>query len=85
MSVFLALTVIAFVPGLVGVVVHGVLYLLFIGIPMFVVGLCRLAFIASRRRPARWPPQSGPGRTGAVGARLPHPGGLRTTRVLGSG
>ncbi|MFF3074633.1 hypothetical protein ACFVSN_30040 [Kitasatospora sp. NPDC057904] len=53
MSVFLALTVIAIILGLVGVVVHGLLYLLFIGIAVFAGGLTRLTLTASRRRPAR--------------------------------
>ncbi|MFF2147010.1 hypothetical protein [Kitasatospora sp. NPDC058190] len=48
----LALTVTAIVLGLVSVV-HGVLYLLFIGIAVFVAGLAHLALSASRRRPAR--------------------------------
>ncbi|WP_181442550.1 hypothetical protein [Streptomyces tateyamensis] len=48
MSVFLALTVVAIVLGLVGVVVHGVLYLLFIGIALFVAGLVHLGVRASR-------------------------------------
>ncbi|MGW2254200.1 hypothetical protein ACWCXH_29010 [Kitasatospora sp. NPDC001660] len=51
MSVLLALTVIVIALGSVRLVVHGVLYLLFIGI--VVGGLSRLAFTASRRRLAR--------------------------------
>ncbi|MEU9079093.1 hypothetical protein ACFYUY_22375 [Kitasatospora sp. NPDC004745] len=53
MSVFLALTLIAVVLGLVGVVVHGALYLLFIGIAVFVAGVVYLGFAASRGRSAR--------------------------------
>ncbi|MFF3071745.1 hypothetical protein ACFVSN_35965 [Kitasatospora sp. NPDC057904] len=53
MTVFLALTVIAILLGLVGVAVHGVLYLLFIGIVVFVAGLAHLGLAAARGRSAR--------------------------------
>ncbi|MDH6580475.1 hypothetical protein [Kitasatospora sp. MAP5-34] len=50
MVVFLALTVVAIVLGLVGVVVHGLLYLLFIGIVLFVAGIAYLGASGSARR-----------------------------------
>lgn len=55
MIIFLFLVVAAIVLGVIGVVAHGLLYLLIIGIVLFVAGLAYLALRGRRsgRRPAR--------------------------------
>jgi hypothetical protein len=52
LAFFLLLVVVAIVLGLVGVVVNGLLYLLFIGIAVFLAALI-FAALRMRRRPGR--------------------------------
>ena len=51
-ALFLLLVIVAIVLGLVGVVVNGLLYLLFIGIVVFLAALI-FAALRMRRRPGR--------------------------------
>jgi hypothetical protein len=51
-ALFLLLVIVAIVLGLVGVVVNGLLYLLFIGIAVFLAALI-FAALRMRRRPGR--------------------------------
>ena len=53
-ALFLLLVIVAIVLGIVGVVVKGLLYLLFIGIGVFLAALI-LAALRMRRRPGRRP------------------------------
>ncbi|MFG1810294.1 hypothetical protein [Streptomyces sp. NPDC049040] len=55
MVVFLLLVIVAMVLGLVGAVVHGLLFLLFIGIVLFLADLAYLARLwrGTGRRPVR--------------------------------
>ena len=53
-ALFLLLLIVAMILGLVGVVVKGLLYLLFIGIAVF-LGALLLASLRMRRRPGRHP------------------------------
>jgi hypothetical protein len=53
-ALFLLLVIVAMVLGIVGVVVKGLLYLLFIGIVVFVAALT-LAAVRMRRRPGKRP------------------------------
>ena len=53
-ALFLLLLIVAMVLGLVGVVAKGLLYLLFIGIAVF-LGALLLAGLRMRRRPGRHP------------------------------
>lgn len=55
MALFLLLVIVAMVLGLIGAVVHGLLFLLFIGIALFVVDLVYLARHWQGRRPGRRP------------------------------
>ena len=52
LAFFLLLVIVAIVLGLVGVVVNGLLYLLFIGIVVFLAALI-FAALRMRRRPGR--------------------------------
>ena len=52
LAFFLLLVIVAIVLGLVGVVVNGLLYLLFIGIAVFLAALI-FAALRMRRRPGR--------------------------------
>lgn len=52
MALFLFVVIVAIVLGIVGVVVHGLLYLLIIGI---VLVIADVAFLAVRRRTSRRP------------------------------
>ncbi len=49
-ALFLLLVIVAIALGIVGIVVKGLLYLLFIGIVIFILGLV-LAALRMRRRP----------------------------------
>jgi hypothetical protein len=53
-ALFLLLVIVAMVLGIVGVVAKGLLYLLFIGIVVFLAALT-LAALRMRRRPGRHP------------------------------
>jgi hypothetical protein len=53
-ALFLLLVIAAMVLGIVGVVIKGLLYLLFIGIVVFLAALI-LAALRMRRRPRRYP------------------------------
>jgi len=53
-ALFLLLLIVAIILGLVGVVAKGLLYLLFIGIAVF-LGALLLAGLRMRRRPGRRP------------------------------
>ena len=53
-ALFLLLVIVAIALGIVGVVAKGLLYLLFIGIVMF-LGALVLAALRMRRRPGRHP------------------------------
>jgi hypothetical protein len=53
LALFLLLVIVAIVLGLVGVVVNGLLYLLFIGIAVFLAALIFAALRMRRRRPGR--------------------------------
>ena len=53
-ALFLLLLIVAIILGLVGVVAKGLLYLLFIGIAVFLAALL-LAGLRMRRRPGRRP------------------------------
>jgi hypothetical protein len=53
-ALFLLLLIVAMILGLVGVVAKGLLYLLFIGIAVF-LGALLLAGLRMRRRPGRRP------------------------------
>jgi hypothetical protein len=53
-ALFLLLLIVAMILGLVGVVAKGLLYLLFIGIAVFLAALL-LAGLRMRRRPGRRP------------------------------
>jgi hypothetical protein len=53
-ALFLLLLIVAIILGLVGVVAKGLLYLLFIGIAVF-LGALLLAGLRMRRRPGRHP------------------------------
>ena len=54
-ALFLLLVIVAMVLGIVGVVAKGLLYLLFIGIAVF-LGALLLGALRIRRRPGRGPP-----------------------------
>ena len=54
LAFFLFLVIVAMVLGIVGVVVNGLLYLLFIGIVVF-LGALLLAGLRMRRRPGKHP------------------------------
>jgi hypothetical protein len=54
LALFLLLVLVAMVLGIVGVVVHGLLYLLIIGIVVF-LGALTLGALRMRRRPGRAP------------------------------
>ncbi len=54
LAFFLLLVIVAIVLGLVGVVVKGLLFLLFIGIAVFLVALL-LGALRMRRRPGKHP------------------------------
>ena len=56
LALFLFLVLVAIVLGLVGVVVKGLLYLLIIGIVVF-LGALVLGALRMRRRPGRRPPR----------------------------
>jgi len=53
-ALFLLLVIVAIVLGIVGVVAKGLLYLLFIGIVVF-LGALRLGALRMRRRPGKHP------------------------------
>lgn len=53
MALFLLLIVAAVVLGLVGVLAHGLLYLLFIGILVFLLDLAIAGWVRTRRRVTR--------------------------------
>ncbi|WP_374982464.1 hypothetical protein [Streptomyces fradiae] len=53
MAIFLFLVLVAVVLGIVGVVVEGLLYLLFIGVAVFLAALVFLGSWLSRRRARR--------------------------------
>ena len=53
-ALFLLLVIVAMVLGIVGVAAHGLLYLLFIGIIVFLAALI-FAALRMRRRPGRHP------------------------------
>ena len=55
-ALFLLLVIVAIALGIVGVVVKGLLYLLFIGIVVF-LGALLFAALRMRRRPGKRPPR----------------------------
>lgn len=53
MVFFLLLVIAAIALGILGAVIHGLLYLLFIGIVVFIVAFVVLGALMRRRRPVR--------------------------------